>query len=510
MLTQFRKIFHHHRKEGLSLSFTALVLAVFMTGCSSSEESQSTIVKTDKGYIRGIKENNSIIFKGIPYAHQPTGKLRFKAPVPAEPWKDTLSCENFGSIAAQYSHDEKAARGDENCLSLNLYAPDIKKSKLPVVVWVHGGGMTAGAGKGKDGHAFSDRDSVISITINYRLGVFGFLYLGDQEADYRSSGNNGLLDCIMALQWIRNNISAFGGDPSRVTVMGESAGAKLVSTLLTAPKAKGYFHQLILQSGSVQCIRDSITAKSIRQRLLDTLGLKRPAELLTLSTAKLIEAQDKVCGGARGTNYFGPVQDGAVITDDPYRYVKAHPDQQIRLLMGTNSAESKMFMDADPRLFKADDQALKDWFGDNYRYLKTADRKALATPTGLSYETNLFTQYMYQMHTYRLAKTLADNKTPLWMYRFDYSRDHSGANHGQELEYTWFTGRNEAFNAEELALAEQIHQTWVNFIKGKDLSWPVYTNEKRTVQVFDRVSAPEILKQVFDDPHYPSEALVLH
>jgi len=517
------------QQQLISTALTAVMILFLFSGCSLPVASQTTVLKTDKGYIRGRMENKVLVFRGVPYAKAPTGNLRFKAPQPADSWTDTLSCETFGSIAAQYNGAEKVTAGEENCLSLNIYAPSpsgtgapsegkqksLTKPKLPVVVWVHGGGMTSGAGKGMDGKAFSGQDSIITITINYRLGVFGFLYLGDQQKDYSSSGNNGLLDCIMALQWIRKNISAFGGDPSQVTVMGESAGAKLVSTLLVAPKAKGYYHQLILESGSVHCIRDSSTAKSIRKRLLDSLGLKKPSDLLSLSTSQLIEAQHKVCSGAQGTNYFGPVQDGKVITSDPYLYIKGHPDPKIRLLIGTNSAESKMFMNSDKRLFHPDDRVLMDWFGNNYHYIKSADRKALAATAELSYETNLFTQYMYQMHSYRLAKALVTHQTPVWVYRFDYSRDHSGANHAQELDYVWFTGSNNAFNKEEVALAQQMHQAWVNFIRGKSpgainhTQWPSYNNEVRAVQVFDRSSHLETHKNIFDDPNYPSSAIVL-
>ncbi|MET1056861.1 MAG: carboxylesterase family protein [Pedobacter sp.] len=513
MLITSKKIIKEH--NFIRMILKAGLFSVFFSCCAIPAKSQTTVLKTGKGYIRGTLENKILVFKGIPYAKDPSGALRFKAPQPADQWADTLSCEKFGNIAAQYSGTGNGTTGDENCLSLNIYTPSTK-FKLPVVVWVHGGAMTSGAGKGKDGHAFSDQDSIVTVSINYRLGVFGFLYMGDQQAAYQRSGNNGLLDCMMALKWIKENIGAFGGDPAKVTVMGESAGAKLVSTLLVAPEAKDYFHQLILESGAVQCIRDSTTAKNIRQRLLDTLGLKNPSELLSLSTSQLIEAQNKVCSGAQGTNYFGPVQDGKVITTDPYLYLKAHPNRDIKLLIGTNSAESKMFLDADKRLFHPDDRVLKDWFGSNFRFLKSADRKALALPDHLSYETNLFTQYMYQMHSYRLAKVLVANRTPVWVYRFDYSRDHSGANHGVELEYVWFSGNHPSFNTEEVTLAKQIHQAWVNFIRGKNpgeinaSQWALYTNETRSIQVFDRVSHPETVKKVFDDRSYPSSGFVLN
>ncbi|SEA47459.1 carboxylesterase/lipase family protein [Pedobacter hartonius] len=489
----------------------------FFCGCSIPAASQSVTVKTNNGYVGGTREKNILVFKGIPYAKPPVGSLRFKAPQPADQWKDTLSCRQFGNIASQYSGSKKGATGSEDCLSLNVYTPFTSgKTKLPIVVWVHGGAMTSGAGKGMDGHAFADQDSIITVTINYRLGVFGFLYMGDQHSGYRNSGNNGLLDCIMALKWIRQNISSFGGDASKVTVMGESAGAKLVSTLLVSPLAKGYFSQLILESGAVQCIRDSTTAKNIRQRLLDTLQLNSPAALLKLSTAQLIDAQNKVCSGAQGTNYFGPVQDGEVITEDPYQYLKQRPDRHVRLLIGTNSAESRIFMNADKRLYQPDQKVLRDWFGNNSPYVSSALGKPIVHPDNISPVITLFTQYMYQMHTYRLAEVLAANDTPFWMYRFDYSRNHSGANHGQELDYVWFSDGKRSFNPEEVQLARQIHLSWVNFIKGgnpgpvSQQEWPLYRKNNKTIMVFDRVAQPEQLKEVYNDPDYPSSGFVLN
>lgn len=479
-------------------------------------DAQNTILKINDGYIKGKRENESIVFKGVPYAKPPIGTLRFKAPQPATKWADTLSCENFGNIASQFDGGKKGLAGTEDCLTLNVYTPTVSpKSKLPVLVWVHGGAMTSGAGKGQNGHAFSDQDSVVTVTINYRLGVFGFLYMGDQQQDFKNSGNNGLLDCIMALKWIKENISSFGGDPARVTVMGESAGAKLVSTLLVSPMAKGYFHQLILESGSVQCIRDSVTAKVIRQRLLDTLKINRPADLLKLSTAQIIEAQNKVCKGAQGTNYFGPVIDGSAITEDPYQYLKQNPNRDIRLLIGTNKFESKMFMQFDKRLYKPDQAVLTDWFGTNFQHVLNAYQKAVKLEDTTTAATTVLTQYMYQMHSYRLADVLVKNGNPVWMYRFDYSRDDSGASHAQELPYVWFIPSQTQFNEQEVQLAEKMHHAWVNFIKGRkpghinQYDWYWYKTKARSIMVFDKSLHPELLTEVYNDTDYPSAGFIL-
>src|ERR1700743_770341 len=166
----------------------ALIFILFAADLSVAQ-GITPIVKTSKGYVRGINENGIVVFKGIPYAAPPVGSLRFKPTKEHVAWTDTLATTEFGAIATQSSG------GSEDCLTLNIYTPKIDKAKRPVVVWVHGGSMTAGSGKGQNGHAFSDKDDIITITINYRLGVLGFTYLDDIGKDYAGSGNNGVSDC---------------------------------------------------------------------------------------------------------------------------------------------------------------------------------------------------------------------------------------------------------------------------------------------------------------------------
>jgi len=469
-----------------------------------TRQDTSVVLKIAEGYIKGTLEDRTTVYKGIPYARPPIDQLRFLPPLAPKSWKDTLSCQTFGAVAAQSSGNEVV--GDEDCLTLNVYAPsNPSPTKRPVLVWVHGGGMTAGAGKGANGHAFADTDSMVTVTINYRLGVFGFLYLGDQGERYETSGNNALLDCIMALKWIQKNIASFGGDPAQVTVIGESAGAKLSSTLLLAPQAKGLFHQLILESGSVQCVRDSVTAKAIRGRLLKVLGLSRVSDLLKLPTETLIKAQAQVLNGVQGTNYFGPVADGKIIDGDPYAYIKAHPPRGIRVLMGTNKDESRMFINADKRLNQPDTTCLTDWFGENFHHVLTS-YKALSQNVGPKKAAKqTLTQYMYQLHSYRLAKVLAAVGTPVWMYRFDYSEHPDGATHADELRYVWLDSKqSDPFH---------IHQQWVAFIKGRqpntEREWPVFQSSSYPVKIIDQQGRIEKNGIIFDDPHFPSSIFLL-
>jgi para-nitrobenzyl esterase len=497
--------------------FTRIASLLLLTVVAIAASAQDVIVKTTKGYIKGLQENQAIVFKGVPYAQPPIGALRFRAPQPHQKWKDTLSCLKFGSEAVQYDGGKAVAKGSEDCLFLNIYTPAITpKAKMPVVVWVHGGSLTGGSGMDKNGHAFADKDSVIAITINYRLGVFGFMYLGDVDKSLHTSGNNGLLDLEMALQWIKDNIKSFGGDPSRVTVMGESAGAKLSSTLLLSPKAKGLFSQLVLESGGVQCVRDSVTAKAIRQRVMNELHVSSAKELLNLTAEQLIEAQGRVCHGAAGTNYFGPVDDGVIISGNPYQYIAEKKNKGVRLLIGTNKREAKMFMDFDKRLYHPDSVSLYDWFGNNYKY-SLATYQSEAKRIGQdSAAVSVLTQYMYQMHSYRLADALAKAGNELWMYRFDFSKDGKGAIHADELPYVWYLPDANHPDGYNTALAVQMHTAWVNFIKGNKpgkinyADWPPYQGVVRAIMVFNNVSGPTQLKDVFNDPEHPSGSLVLN
>ncbi|WCT11439.1 carboxylesterase/lipase family protein [Mucilaginibacter jinjuensis] len=492
------------------------IAGLFLLIIATAASAQNIVVKTTKGYIKGIQENQSIIFRGVPYAQPPVAELRFKAPQPHFAWKDTLLCEKFGNTAVQ-GGDGGKVRGNEDCLSLNIYTPAIQpKTKMPVVVWVHGGSLTVGSGIGMNGHAFADRDSVIAVTINYRLGIFGFMYLGDVDKSLRTSGNNGLLDLMMALKWIKENINSFGGDPSRVTVMGESAGAKLTSTLLLTPQSKGLFSQLVLESGGVQCVRDSVTAKAIRQRVMNELHVSKASELLTLPAEQLMIAQAKVCKGAQGTNYFGPVDDGDIISGDPYQCIAKKTNKNIKLLIGTNKVESRLFMNMDKRLYTPDSTSLYDWFGNNYKYSLAAYQSEAKRIDPDSAAATVLTEYMYKMHSYRLADALAKAGNQLWIYRFDYNKDGKGATHADELPYVWYlpdAKHNDGFNTE---LAVQMHTAWVNFIKGDKpgkinyADWPPYQGVVRSIMVFDKISGPTTLKDVFNDPNHPSGSLVLN
>jgi para-nitrobenzyl esterase len=505
----------------MQLSFRKILLPILLTSfIVNTAFAQGTypVVKSNKGYIRGIIENGADVFKGIPYASPPLGALRFMPPVEHLVWKDTLNAAQFGPIATQLAGNK--VQGSEDCLTLNLYTPRDDHQKRPVLVWVHGGSMTAGAGKGEDGHAFADNDDIVTVTINYRLGAFGFLYMGDIDKHYAASGNNGLLDCIMALKWIKQNIASFGGDPQRITIMGESAGAKLISAVLVSPKSKGLFQQYIAESGSVQCIRDTVTAKNERLLILHQLGLgaNDARKLLTMPADSIIKAQAKVCAGIGGNSFFGPVDDGVIIKQDGYEYAAGKDMPRINALIGTNEYEAALFVSPEAWQNHPDTTILKPLFRDNEPLVYKTYLRQLKTLPAYDAAVTTLTQYMYQLHSYRFAKVLVQNNIPVWMYRFEYNNGRQfGAMHAAELQYVW-NNHNMSSTATDTIkkrMAANMHNAWVAFIKTgnpniKSLpSWPNYNDTARQVMSFDTVSHITELKEVFNDEDFPSAVFVL-
>ncbi|TWI95912.1 para-nitrobenzyl esterase [Mucilaginibacter frigoritolerans] len=492
-----------------------LIPIVFI--CRASAQNIDPIVKTDRGYIKGLNEDGIAVFKGIPYAAPPVGPLRFNPPVEHGVWKDTLSAQKFGSVATQNAG--KKVIGSEDCLSLNIYAPKIDHQKRAVLVWVHGGSMTAGAGKGENGHAFADKDDIVTVTINYRLGVFGFMYLGDLNKDYATSGNNGTLDCIMALSWIKHNIVAFGGDPNRITLMGESAGAKLISAVLVSPKSKGLFQQYIAESGSVQCIRDTVTARHERLRVLHAMGKGRYdiQTLLKLPADSLMKAQGIACSGIGGNSFFGPVADGVIIKGDPYQYAAGKNMPRIKALIGTNKIEAALFMAGDDPLQHPDTGILRSLFGEDYPMVYKAYQLELKTNAPYDAAAKVLTQYMYQMHSYRFAKVLVQNRIPVWMYRLNYDKaSNLGAAHAAELQFVWNNpGLASSPDMVKKQLATNMHKAWVAFIKtgnpngGTLPQWPNYSNDARQIMSYDSTSKAIGLKEIYDDKNFPSAVFVL-
>ncbi|MFF6983481.1 carboxylesterase/lipase family protein [Streptomyces sp. NPDC008343] len=327
------------------------------------------MVRTAQGRVLGRRAPYGVEFRGIRYGLAPRGALRFAPPVRVPAWgDDVVDARFFGDAAPQEPWDEpfgsllRTRPGSEDCLSLNVWTPDPSPSaRMPVMVWIHGGGYADESGSDLPfhGHEFA-RDGIVLVTINYRLGALGYLHVAESFGMEAGSGNFGALDQIAALEWVQENIVAFGGDPGNVTIFGESAGGWAVSTLLASDRARGLFRRAIAQSGSGDHVLTPDTAQRVTDRFLHHLGIK-PGDvdgLLGVDTRQLLQAQglvyaDSLSGGPESVAMMGdgagllvclmPVTTGEVVSDVPTRLVARGAGRDVDLLIGSNAEEYGLY-----------------------------------------------------------------------------------------------------------------------------------------------------------------------
>lgn len=479
------------------------------------------LVKIKQGMLQGEKEGAVMVFRGIPYAEPPVGSLRFAPPRPVKEWKDVLFAQNFGPRALQPFEADTANTNivySEDCLTLNVWTPQIDNKKRKVVVWIHGGGFVVGSGSNPktSGRAFAEKEELVFVSINYRLGAFGFLHLGDLLGDaYATSGNCGLLDIMEALRWVKENIHAFGGDADCVTLMGQSAGAKCIAALLIAPKAKGLFHRVILESGAMQSIRDKETAQETTLSLLKELGLRREEahKLLEVPAETILEAEIKLNLGIRGPYLFGPVVDGLTLPQPPERMLEHRNVNRVPVLIGTNKEEAKSFSFTRSHPGSSKEEVLHTLFGENGTPVSKAYHAACThKPEGEAW-TEILTEYLYGMASRRLAASLAGLGIPVWMYRFDFQGT-SGALHGAEMAFVWNDATTRSIPATGEELAGKMHAAWITFIQiGNPQTpelplWTPCTENECNTMLFDK-NCCVVPMNVHDDRDFPLQMLII-
>ncbi|OGN88874.1 MAG: hypothetical protein A2158_08425 [Chloroflexi bacterium RBG_13_46_14] len=328
-----------------------------------------TVAETVSGKVEGTYLEGLYTFKGVPYAAPPVGSLRWMPPQPPVSWNGIRPATEFSPIAPQTILPNPALdmiripqRQSEGCLYLNIWSPGLDDARRPVMVWIHGGAFNMGSGSEplSDGVKLASRGDVVVVSINYRLGLLGFLNL-DEITGGRipSSGNEGLLDQVAALRWVRDNISVFGGDPDNVTVFGESAGAMSIGCLLAMPEARGLFHKAILQSGVGSTVSLLDAGIMLSGKLLEYFGLK-PEDtdaMLNLSVDELLEANQELKRQfARKEEeemritVTAPVIDGKIIPDIPYELIKKGAGAGVQIIAGTNLEEWTLLCMMDTRL----------------------------------------------------------------------------------------------------------------------------------------------------------------
>ena len=467
------------------------------------------IVESAYGKVEGERIGDINVWKGIPYAKPPVGPLRFRAPEPIEAWDGVRDATEFGPIAPQVPSEVMNFLGtemetaNEDCLYLNVWSPGADDKRRPVMVWIHGGAFAAGSGSSPmyDGTSFAVEGDVVVVTINYRLGVFGFLHVGEAGGeDFAGSGNCGIQDQVAALRWVQENIEKFGGDPDRVTVFGESAGAMSIGVLLAFPSAKGLFHQAILQSGAAANIHNAEIAEKVASRLLaaldigpDDLGKLRdiPAEQL-IKTAALLPYMSLV-----------PVIDGVTLPKHPEQALAEGAASGIPVLIGTNKDEYRLFSYFDPRWKNEDEKEILSIFEQTFGLGWAGISQQLPENEKLNQDIydGLLTMSVFTAPAIRLAERQVKQGASVWMYRFDWESPvlEGGlkACHALEIPFVWNTVKKPGVEKltgdalEREKLARDMQQAWIHFAKSGNPNtqelpdWPAYELEQRGVLIFN-------------------------
>ncbi len=484
------------------------------------------IVETSHGKLEGKAEDGVMAWKGIPYARAPRGTERFRPPQPVEPWSGVRDASAFAASAPQSQMmlplpGMDVGAQDEDCLFLNVWSPAADGERRPVLFWIHGGAFVIGSGSQPvyDGAALARRGDAVVVTINYRLGPLGFLFLADLCPELDGvTGNEGILDQIAALRFVRENAAAFGGDPENVTIFGESAGGMSVATLLGMPAAKGLFRRAIPQSGAAHNFHSRETATKTAAAFLEKLGLERSqaARLLEIPAQKLMDAQQQIlfqmASTPGGLLPFQPVVDGDTLPQPPLEAVRDGAQAGTSLLVGTTKEEFRLFGMMDPevrgglapealvpklatRIPGADVEALVAI----YREAREA-RGEPSDPVAL-YQA-IETDRIFRIPALRLAEAQAQHTAETFLYRFDHASPAFGgllgACHAIELPFVF--GTHHASGADLFVgagpevdrLAEQTMDAWLAFARTGDPChdalpepWPAWDTARRACCLLD-------------------------
>ncbi len=473
------------------------------------------IAATRAGAIRGAASEGGHVFRGVPFAAPPAGVDRYLPPLPCPPWTGVRAADTDGPTPPQppvpAPMDVFYPRvPGEDYLNLNVWTPDLGAARLPVMVWIYGGGFDGGANPVYDGKRFA-RDGVVFVAPNYRLGAEGFLCLGDGIA------NVGLLDQVAALEWVRDNIAAFGGDPDNVTVFGQSAGAMSVGALLAMPRAAGLFHRAILQSGAGNLAYTVDTAQDLGRRLTAKLGVEPAREAVaTAGVDRVLAAQTAVMadlarepdphrwGGEPGArvNMWRPTVDGETLPVLPADAVAAGASAGIDMLIGANAEEGRLSLVP----FGALEAVREADLAEALRLYRLpagcaldAYRAAYAGATPGDLLAILQGDWYYRAAATRLAETRAKRAGRTYMYEFAWRSAQFdgmlGACHALEIPFVFDTlddplMRRLTGPAPPQSLADLMHATWVSFARTGRADWPQYLPETRAAFRFDTVSAP--------------------
>jgi len=497
----------------------ALGVMMLATGILSAH-ADSLTVKTAQGAVHGKTINDGKVkaFLGVPYAAAPVGDLRWRAPRPALAWKGERDATHFGAHCAQIQVFPDMVFPDgqasEDCLFLNVYIPaDAREtSKLPVMFWIHGGGYAGGASsEPRHNGDFLPTKGVVLVTINYRLGVLGFLATSDLAKE-GTAGNYGLMDMVAALQWVKANIANFGGDPGNVTIFGESAGSFAVSTLMAAPSARGLFHKAIGESGGAMGADLGGKALADREKAdgewVASLGVKSLSELRALPVDKLMDAAKP-----KGMGGFTPVIDGSFLVEPVAETYAAGRQAHVPLLGGWNSDEGSFaaMRPITTEQWKGMAAGIFKERAPEFLKLYPCDTDAQALRSAIDFTGDNFIAFGSWKWLEAHRKT---GESPVYRYHFELaalpSTFHPGvfAFHSDDIEYvfgTLDTRPGETVRPEDRKLSEQMMSYWTNFAKTGDPNgpglpvWPKYGKNDELIHLDSTITAgPDTLRPRYE------------
>jgi para-nitrobenzyl esterase len=494
----------------------------------------STVAETRTGKVEGFDKDGVKVFLGIPFAAPPAGNRRWLPPEPVEPWTGVKETKSFVATAPQIlmplspdspfqispkldmSLGEQPAI-NEDCLQLNIWTPGLDSTRRPVMVWIHGGAFTSGTGASprSNGGVLASRGDVVVVTINYRVNVFGFLRLKDvTNGRIPATGNEGMLDQVAALEWVRDNIEAFGGDPGNITIFGLSAGGGSVSALLGMKAAKGLFHKAISQSGSAHFLNRRDESNGYAEHFLNVVGVKGSdvSVLRALTMEQVLEAYAKSLPVPKGIRGPMVVIDGEVFQEMPIDSIKAGSADGIPLIAGTTADEWRTWQAMDPaiqdlvegRMLGRFRRMMPDWYITNtvetYREVLTK-RGVAATPSEIYLA--IMTARVFWIPTTCMLEAQGQRGNPAYGYLFTWKSPFRngmfGAFHGIDSGFLWGTHYPEIVGPSPVAdiLSRNMQDAWLAFARTGNPSceglgkWPVYGERRETMMLGEQWGVEE-------------------
>lgn len=486
---------------------TALKRVILLLMTAGPAFAQAPVVALDSGKVRGVIQDGTAVFKGIPYAAAPVNALRWRPPQPVARWKDVRPADRWAPECMQLPLPGDLAPASEpmseDCLYLNVWTTALGKSKQPVMVWIHGGGFVGGSASREvyDGTHLAQL-GVVVVTFNYRLGRLGFFAhpaLTPATPD-EPVGNYGFMDQIAALRWVQHNIAAFGGDPAQVTVFGESAGGASVNMLMTSPAAKGLFARAIVQSGGgrdrypklTEPLADGTPSAQARGiAFAKSVGANDAAALRALPAERLIEGLSMT--SIEHDRYCGPMLDGTILSKDMVDAFTLGEQQKVPYLIGTTNREAEAIKmspqqaEKNLSLLQAVLPNILEYYSDE----ANEDRVGIATLAG--------SDWTFVEPARHLARQTVRAGQPTYLYRFSYVAENyramlKGAPHATDVPYvfgTWSRTKYVIAPADH-EMSRLVRQYWVNFAKSGDpngpglTAWPRYTADDDALLEFDR------------------------